>query len=107
MVSSVVQQEVNRLSQAGKTFRTNLFPKKNFLPNGQTRGVKSCSKPFNVPSVWPLMKPASLIMPVVAEYGQWALYLQLPVVDLISLLQTCGQGSAKNTTRNNIGEGLG
>ena len=46
-------------------------------------------------------------MPVVAEYGQWALNLQLPVVDLISLLQTCGQGSAKNTTSNNIGEGLG
>ena len=107
MVSSVDQQEVNRFSQVGKTFQTFLFPKKNFLPNGPTRGVKSCSKPFNLPSAWQLMKPASLIMPVVAEYGQWALNLQLPVVDLISLLQTCGQGSAKNTTSNNIGEGLG
>ena len=73
----------------------------------QQGGVKTCSKPFNLPSAWQLMKPVSLIMPVVAEYGQWALNLQLPVVDLISLLQTCGQGSAKNTTSNNIGEGLG
>jgi len=50
-------QEGNGFSLMGKTFWTELLYNKNFPVDGQNRRAKLVSKPVNLPSAWPSMKP--------------------------------------------------